>query len=143
LQLGATLKAVICQRLVPTADGRGRIAALEIMRVTPRVRELVEDKDRTKELYEAIAEGHITYGMQTFDQSLMALLGAGFISYEEALRQATNPSNFALRVQGISSTSDSKWDNFERGSVPTGPAAQAPAPRSSSVSTGKSDLDRY
>src|SRR5262245_2319290 len=114
LQLGAVIKAVICQRLVPTADGRGRVAALEIMRVTPRIRELVEDKDRTKELYDAISEGHISYGMQTFDQALMALLAAGYISYEEALRQATNPSNFALRVQGISSTSDSKWDNFER-----------------------------
>jgi twitching motility protein PilT len=144
LQLGAVLKAVICQRLVPTADGRGRIAALEIMRATPRIRELVEDKDRTKEIFDAIAEGNISYGMQTFDQALMALLAAGFISYEEALRQATNPSNFALRVQGISSTSDSKWDNFERaGTVPTGPASQAPAPRPTSVAQGKPDLDRY
>src|SRR5262245_28120435 len=114
------------------------------MRVTPRIRELVEDKDRTKELYDAISEGHITYGMQTFDQALMALLAAGYISYEEALRQATNPSNFALRVQGISSTSDSKWDNFERtpGSAP-GSASQAPAQRATSVATGKPDLDRF
>jgi twitching motility protein PilT len=113
LQLGAVLKAIICQRLVPTFDGKGRVAALEILRTTPRVRELIEDKDRTKEIYDAIAEGHIAYGMQTFDQSLMALLKMGLITYEEALRQATNSSNFALRVQGIQSASDSKWDNFE------------------------------
>jgi twitching motility protein PilT len=132
LQLGATLKAIVCQRLVPTRDGRGRVAALEILRCTPRIREMVEDKDRTKEIADAIAEGHITYAMQTFDQALMMLYTNGFISYEEALRQATNPSNFALRVQGIASSSDSKWDNFEsnpgkpagsggqRSSTPTG-----------------------
>jgi twitching motility protein PilT len=113
LQLGAVLRAVICQRLVPTIDGKGRVAALEIMRNTARIREMVEDKDRTKEIQDAIAEGHVSYGMQTFDQALMMLFTGRFISYEEALRQATNPSNFALRVQGIASASDSKWDNFE------------------------------
>ena len=113
LQLGAVLRAVICQRLVPTIDGKGRIAALEIMRCTARIREMVEDKDRTKEIQDAIAEGHVSYGMQTFDQALMLHFTARLISYEEALRQATNPSNFALRVQGIASASDSKWDNFE------------------------------
>lgn len=113
LQLGAVLKAVICQRLVPTMDGKARAPALEIMRNTPRIREMVEDKDRTREIEGAIAEGHVAYGMQTFDQALMMLYTAGVISYEEAMRQATNPSNFALRVQGIASASDSKWDNFE------------------------------
>lgn len=114
LQLGAILKAVISQRLVPTSDGKGRVAALEIMRNTPRIRELIEDKERTREIPEAIADGHVTYGMQTFDQALMLHFKNGVISYEEALRQATNPSNFALRVQGIQSTSDAKWNDFER-----------------------------
>ncbi|MCK6552140.1 type IV pilus twitching motility protein PilT [Myxococcota bacterium] len=143
LQLGAVLKAVICQRLVPTADGKGRVAALEIMRTTPRVRELVEDKDRTKEIYDAIAEGHITYGMQTFDQALMALLNSGAISYEEALRQASNPSNFALRVQGIQSASDSKWDSFERpGETRSSAGHERPAPPRSGSAIGKPD-DRF
>lgn len=114
LQLGATIKAILCQRLVSTRDGKGRVAALEILRQTPRIREMIEDKDRTKELSEAIAEGASTYGMQTFDQALMSLLRAKIISYEEALKQATTPSNFALRVQGVESASDSKWDEFER-----------------------------
>ncbi|MBN2494287.1 MAG: type IV pilus twitching motility protein PilT [Deltaproteobacteria bacterium] len=114
MQLGATLKAVISQRLLPRADGRGRVAALEIMIATARVRELVEDKDRTKEIPDAIVQGHITYGMQSFDQALMGLLKQGLISYEEALRACTNPDDFALRVSGISGTSDGTWDQFER-----------------------------
>jgi twitching motility protein PilT len=52
--------------------------------------------------------------MQTFDQALMALLKQNLISYEEALRQCTNPDDFALRVSGISGTSDGTWDQFER-----------------------------
>jgi twitching motility protein PilT len=113
LQLGSILKAVISQRLVPRQDGRGRVAAVEIMRATARVKELIEDKDRTKELHDAIAQGVTSYGMQTFDQSLMGLLTNRLISYEEALRQATNPDDFALRVSGIGGTSDSSWDGFD------------------------------
>ncbi len=113
LQLASVLKAVVSQRLVPRQDGKGRVAAVEILKATARVRELIEDKDRTKELTEAIAQGHQTYGMQTFDQSLMGLVKNGLVGYEEARRQATNPDDFALRFSGISGTSDSKWDDFE------------------------------
>jgi twitching motility protein PilT len=128
LQLGSVLRAVISQRLVPRADGKGRVPAIEVLLATARVRELIEDKDRTKEIPEAIAQGHVSYGMQTFDQSLMALLRAQVISYEEALRQATNPDDFALRVSGISGTSDSKWDSFDKAHDGPGPAPRA-APR--------------
>ncbi|MFZ9885995.1 MAG: type IV pilus twitching motility protein PilT [Myxococcota bacterium] len=113
LQLGSILKGVISQRLVPRADGRGRVAAVEIMRCTGRIKELIEDKDRTKEISDAIADGYTSYGMQTFDQSLMMLLTKQLITYEEALRQASNPDDFALRVSGIGGTSDNRWDNFE------------------------------
>ncbi|WP_050727411.1 type IV pilus twitching motility protein PilT [Vulgatibacter incomptus] len=137
LQLASVLRAVISQRLVPRADGKGRVAAVEVMICTARVRELIEDKDRTKEIADAIAQGHLSYGMQTFDQSLMSLLKAKLITYEEALRQATNPDDFALRLSGIASTSDSKWDSFEmteeppnrRATTPPQPAARpGPAP---------------
>ena len=114
MQLGAVLRAVISQRLMPRSDGRGRVAALEILLATSRVRELIEDKDRTKEVSDAIAQGHISYGMQTFDQALMDLLKRNLITYEEALRQCTNPDDFALRVSGVSGTSDAKWDQFEQ-----------------------------
>ena len=141
LQLGSVLRAVISQRLVPRADGRGRVPATEVLLSTARVRELIEDKDRTKEISDAIAQGHVSYGMQTFDQSLMWLLKSNVITYEEALRQATNPDDFALRVSGISGTSDSKWDNFERppeAPVPGKPAAgAAPRPAAPAATVGR------
>ena len=141
LQLGSVLKAVVSQRLVPRADGKGRVPAVEILLATGRVRELIEDKDRTKEIPDAIAQGHVSYGMQTFDQSLMALLKASLITYEEALRQATNPDDFALRVSGVSGTSDSKWDSFERApekaQAPVRPAPAAAAPQASRMTPGK------
>jgi twitching motility protein PilT len=120
MQLGSTLRAVISQRLVPKSDGRGRVAAVEVLIATTRVREMIEDKDRTKELPDAISQGHVSYGMQTFDQSLMGLLKQSLVTYDEALRQATNPDDFALRVSGISGTSDSSWDDFE-GKPPSAP----------------------
>jgi twitching motility protein PilT len=128
LQLATVLKAVISQRLVPRADGKGRVAAVEILKATARVRELIEDKDRTKEIPDAISQGHQTYGMQTFDQSLMSHVRKGLIGYQEALRQASNPDDFALRYSGISSTSDSHWDDFDNGSGAKTPANASPQP---------------
>ncbi len=115
LQLATVLKAVISQRLVPRKDGKGRVPAVEVMVSTARIRECIMDKERTKEIAEAIATGYTTYGMQTFDQSLLNLLQKGLISYEEALRQASNPSDFALKVKGITSVSDQRWEGVEEG----------------------------
>lgn len=112
IQLAAVLKGVISQRLMPKGDGVGRVPAVEVLVATARIREYVEDPIRTKEIADAIAEGHIQYGMQTFDQSLMALLTQNLITYEEALNQASNPDDFALKFSGVSSTSDTKWDSF-------------------------------
>jgi twitching motility protein PilT len=63
---------------------------------------------------ELIADGTIQYGMQSFDQSLMNWYKKGVISYENALYNATNPSEFALRVQGVASASDSKWEHLNQ-----------------------------
>ncbi len=123
IQLASVLKAVVSQRLIPRADGKGRVAAVEVLRATARVKELIEDKDRTKEIPDAISQGFDTYGMQTFDQSLMSLVRQNLVTYEEAHRQATNPDDFALRFSGISGTSDSKWDNFDAGNSAPAPAA--------------------
>jgi twitching motility protein PilT len=117
LQLASVLKAVVSQRLVPRADGQGRVPAAEVLLNTARVREYIEDKDKTRKIREAISQGFVSYGMQTFDQSLMSLLKENLISLDEALRQASNPDDFALRVRGISSTSDLTWDDFDK----TGP----------------------
>jgi twitching motility protein PilT len=115
LQLGSVLRGVVSQRLVPRADGKGRVAAVEVLVCNSRVREMIEDKDRTKEISQAISQSYTTYGMQTFDQSLMMLFKQSIITYEEALRQCSNPDDFALRVSGISATSDASWDHFEGG----------------------------
>jgi twitching motility protein PilT len=114
LQLGSVLRGVVSQRLVPRADGKGRVAAVEVLVANSRVREMVEDKDRTKEIPTAIAQSYTTYGMQTFDQSLMLLFRQNVITYEEALRQSSNPDDFALRASGVSGTSDSTWDDFDK-----------------------------
>jgi len=114
LQLASVLRAVISQRLVPRADGNGRVPAVEILINTARVREYIEDKDKTRKIREAIAQGFTTYGMQTFDQSVMALYKGGLITLEEALRQASNPEDFALRVRGVAPSSDLTWEDFEK-----------------------------
>ncbi|MBW2688881.1 MAG: type IV pilus twitching motility protein PilT [Deltaproteobacteria bacterium] len=114
IQLAAVLRGVISMRLVPKLDGKGRVPAVEIMVASARVRQMIDDKELTKSLPEAIQQGHESYGMQTFDQSLMALMKSKMISFEEALRQCSNPDDFKLKVSGVSSTSDLSWDAFEK-----------------------------
>jgi len=113
LQLSSILRAVISQRLVPRADGKGRVPALEVMIASARVKECISDKDRTKEIHDSISKGYTAYGMQTFDQSLMAHVKNGLITYDEALKHVSNRDDFALRFKGIASTSDGTWDDFE------------------------------
>jgi twitching motility protein PilT len=79
-----------------------------------RVKEYIADKVKARDLHDVIAQGHTTYGMQTFDQSLMFLFRGGLISYDEALMHCSNPSDFELKVRGIASTSDSRWEDFEK-----------------------------
>lgn len=115
LQLSNVLKGVISQRLIPRIEGIGRVAAVEVMISTGRVRELIDDQEKTAHLRDTIANGYTTYGMQTFDQALMDLVKRNVISYDEAIRQSSNPDDFKLKFSGIDSTSDSSWSDFERG----------------------------
>ena len=115
LQLSQVLKAVISQRLVPRADGQGRVPAVEVLVATETVRSCIEDKDKTKQLRDVIAAGTSQYGMQTFDQSLYFLLQEGLISVEEALKRATNVGEFKLKLEGIMATADMARTNMERG----------------------------
>jgi len=114
LQLAGVLKGVVSQRLVPRADGIGRVPAVEVLVSTARVRECIIEKDKTNEINDAIAKGYTTYGMQSFDQSLMFLLNESLITYDEALKHCSNPDDFALRVKGILATSDLTWEDFEK-----------------------------
>lgn len=113
IQLAAVLKAIISMRLLPRADGLGRVPAVEVLISTAYIRDCIEQKEKTKLIRDAIAAGTSQYGMQTFDQSLYALYKQGLITLEEALRRATNPDELRLRIQGIQSTADMSREEME------------------------------
>jgi twitching motility protein PilT len=117
LQLASVLKAIVSMRLVPRMDGKGRVPAVEVLRATSYIKDCVENKEKTKLIRDAITQGTSQYGMQTFDQSLYRLYRQELISFEEALRQATNPDEFKLRVAGIHSTSDVSTDQMDQAST--------------------------
>ncbi|MCL4813371.1 MAG: type IV pilus twitching motility protein PilT [Vicinamibacteraceae bacterium] len=112
LQLASVLKAVISQRLMPRSNSDGRIPAVEVMIATPFIRDCIVDKDKTHLIMGAIASGTSQYGMQTFDQSIFSHYQKGIISYDEALRFASNKDEFKLKVQGISTTSEMARDEM-------------------------------
>ena len=114
LQLASVLKAVVSQRLIPKADGRGRVPAVEVMITTPFIRDCILDRDKTQLIRSAIAQGTSQYGMQTFDQSIFWLYEQKLISQDEALRWASNGDEFKLRLQGITTTGDSAREEMAR-----------------------------
>ncbi|HEX2779869.1 MAG TPA: PilT/PilU family type 4a pilus ATPase [Gemmatimonadaceae bacterium] len=115
--LSSALQAVVSLRLVPRADKPGRIPAAEVLINTAAVRDQIRDMSKTLNIPDLIKEGTTQYGMQSFDQSLMHWYSKGIISYESAVFYATNPSEFALRVQGVAGTSDASWSGFEQDST--------------------------
>jgi twitching motility protein PilT len=109
MSLSTNLRAVISQRLIARRDGAGRVPACEVMVSTPTVREYILDADKLPLLHSIVAEGVTQYGMQTFDQSVLALLREGLITEEEALKNCNNPNELSLKLKGISATSDRTW----------------------------------
>src|SRR5918992_3108951 len=107
--LSTALQAVVSLRLVPRADGRGRIPAAEVLINTAAVADNIRDIEKALHIPDLIAQGAVSYGMQTFDQSLMKWYKDGLISYESALFYSTNPNEFALRLSGVESASDRKF----------------------------------
>lgn len=103
LQLAATLKGIISQRLVRKADGIGRVPAVEVLVTTSYIRDCIVNPEKTAVVRDAIAAGGSQYGMQTFDQSLLALWRKGLVTYDVALQNASHPDDFKLRAQGVSS----------------------------------------
>jgi twitching motility protein PilT len=95
--IAGTIKGVISQRLVPGANG-GRVAACEILRMTGRVRDMIVDPSQTGKLPEVISTGAY-YGMQTFDQALFGHVKAGLVSFDDAMKVASSPSDFKLLMQ--------------------------------------------
>ena len=113
IQLSQVLKAIISLRLVPRADGIGRVPAAEVLISTAYIRECIENKEKTKYIREQIALGTSQYGMQTFDQSLFQLYKSGLITLEDALQRATNPDEFKLKIQGVQFTADVSREQME------------------------------
>ena len=113
-QLSQVLRAVISQRLMPKADGNGRVPAVEVLIATARIRDCIADPTRTAEIRTAIEEGYLYYGMQTFDQCLFDLYKKGLITYEEVMRQATNKDDLALKISGITSGADALAEEIDR-----------------------------
>ncbi len=114
IQLAAVLKAIISMRLIPMKDGKARVPAVEILINTPYIQDCIVNPDKTKFIGEAIEQGISQYGMQTFDQSLFFLYERDMISYEEALKWATNPDEFKLRKSGIQSTKEMSLEEMEK-----------------------------
>ncbi|MES2306100.1 MAG: PilT/PilU family type 4a pilus ATPase [Gemmatimonadota bacterium] len=108
--LSTALAAVVSLRLVPRADGKGRVPAAEVLVNTAAVADNIRDTQKALNIPDLIAAGGVTYGMQSFDQSLMRWFQDGVITYDEAVFHATHPNEFALRVSGVSASSDRTFE---------------------------------
>ncbi len=105
-QLASVLKATISQRLLPTADGKGRVPAVEVMIVSEAIKERIMNPELTDEIPEFVERGKEVYGSQTFDQSLYDLWRKGLITTEDALKYATRPDDLRLKMEGIISSGE-------------------------------------
>jgi twitching motility protein PilT len=114
IQLAAVLRAIVSMRLIPRSDQKGRVPAVEILIATPYIEECIIDPEKTKLIKDAVAQGISQYGMQTFDQSLYFLYQKGLITYDEALKWASNPDEFKLKKIGLQSTKEMSMEEMER-----------------------------
>ncbi|HXG88618.1 MAG TPA: type IV pilus twitching motility protein PilT [Vicinamibacterales bacterium] len=130
LQLASVLKAAIAQRLLPNAEGGGRVPAVEVLIATAFIKDAIVDKDKTHLIAGAIAQGTSQYGMQTFDQSIFSLYQKGQVTLEEALRWASNVDEFKLKIQGVSTTAEASRDQMASTvfGTPGGGTAKSGAP---------------
>ncbi|HKV40844.1 MAG TPA: PilT/PilU family type 4a pilus ATPase [Blastocatellia bacterium] len=133
-RLAQAFKYIISQRLIPRASGKGRLAAVEVLKATPRTREYVEQgENEGKTLLDAMDDGELE-GMQHFDQVIERLIKDGSVTQEDGLAFATNPSNLLLRLSGLGSSDDMLRQgnelDYTRSSVGTAaPVSTPPLPR--------------
>jgi twitching motility protein PilT len=97
-QIAQVLKGVVSMKLVERQDGKGLVAALEIMKVSPKIAKLIE-RGETSQLQEEVESSVGYYRMQTMNQSLLALLVHGTISWGEAIRQSPDPEDLSLKMR--------------------------------------------
>jgi twitching motility protein PilT len=100
-QLAGVLKAAVAQRLLPRADGRGRVLAAEVLMATAFVKDCIEDPEKTAGIAQAIVQGASQYGMQSFDQAILKLCQEKLVTVEEATKWVTNVEEFKMRLRGI------------------------------------------
>jgi twitching motility protein PilT len=121
-RLAQTFRYIVSQRLIPRADGKGRIAAVEVLRSNPRTREYIEKgESEGKTLLDAIRDGEID-GMQDFDSVIRRMIEQKVISFEDGLSYATNQNNLLLQLKGLASSEDYN----SPGKRPLGSALAAP-----------------
>jgi twitching motility protein PilT len=105
-RLAQTFRYIVSQRLIPRSDFRGRIAAVEILRSTPRTREYIEHGETEgKSLLDAMHDGRLE-GMQNFDSVIKDLIEREIVSMEDGLAFATNQNNLLLSLKGLTSSDD-------------------------------------
>lgn len=125
-RLAQTFRYIVSQRLIPRADGKGRIAAVEVLRSNPRTREYIEKgESEGKTLLDAIRDGEID-GMQDFDSVIRTFIESGLITLDDGLSYATNQNNLLLQLKGLSSTEDYVNDGKPKAANISG--APIPAP---------------
>jgi twitching motility protein PilT len=100
LALAGALRGIVCQRLVPRADGEGRCVVMEIAVNTGRIADAISDPDKTSTLPQLIAEGGY-YGMQTFDQHLVQFLRDGVITLDAAMAASTSPHDLTVELRRL------------------------------------------
>jgi twitching motility protein PilT len=100
LSLAGALRGIICQRLVPRADGQGRCVSMEIAINTGRIADAIADPDKTSTIHTLISEGEF-YGMQTFDQHLITLVRDNVVTLEAALNCASSPHDLTVELRRL------------------------------------------
>jgi twitching motility protein PilT len=107
--MASCLEAIISMRLVPRADSKGRIPAVEVMIATGTIKEYLLDAEKTHMIKSVIEESTSEYGMQSFDQALLNLYNEGNITLEDALRFASSPTELQIKAKGIEAGTDVSW----------------------------------
>lgn len=126
-RLAQTFRYIVSQRLIPRADGKGRIAAVEVLRSNPRTREYIEKgESEGKTLLDAIRDGEID-GMQDFDSVIRTFIESGLITLDDGLSYATNQNNLLLQLKGLASTEDYVSDGKPKAVNIAGAPIPAPA----------------
>jgi len=106
LQLAQVLRGVVSQRLMQRSDQPGLLPAVEVLVGTLTIQRCIEEGTRTGQIPVAIAEGRDTYGMQTFNQSVIEHYQKGMVTYDEARRTATSATDFEVEVERLSMAAD-------------------------------------